>query len=122
MNLDRKTFLRRLSAGVVGLVQAIDRFTPVQGVKFESYAVPRIRGAILDSLRSLDWVPRSVRARSRQIQGAITDLQNELGRSATDAEIAQRLGISADELHDWLTSQECFCPLHINRYECVIPN
>ena len=92
-----------VSAGVVGLVQAIDRFAPVQGVKFESYAVPRIRGAILDSLRSLDWVPRSVRARSRQIQGAITDLQNELGRSATDAEIAQRLGISADELHDWLT-------------------
>ena len=58
---------------------------------------------MVDELRALDWVPRSVRARSRQIQSAITDLQNELGRSATDAEIAQRLGISADELHGWLT-------------------
>jgi RNA polymerase sigma factor for flagellar operon FliA len=91
-----------VSAGVVGLVQAIDRFSPTEGVKFESYAVPRIRGAILDSLRSLDWVPRSVRARSRQIEGAITTLQNDLGRSATDAEIAGHLGITAEELNEWL--------------------
>ncbi len=92
-----------VSAGVVGLVQAIDRYIPTAGVKFESYAVPRIRGAILDSLRSLDWVPRSVRARSRQVEVAITDLQNEFGRPATDAEIAERLKISAEELHEWLS-------------------
>lgn len=91
-----------VSAGVVGLVQAIDRFTPTQGVKFESYAIPRIRGAILDSLRSLDWVPRSVRARSRQIEDAITTLQNELGRPANDAEIAAHLSIAVEELHEWL--------------------
>ncbi len=91
-----------VSAGVVGLVQAIDRFVPTAGAKFESYAVPRIRGAILDSLRALDWVPRSVRTRSRQIEVAITALQNELGRSATDTEIAERLKISADELNEWL--------------------
>lgn len=91
-----------VSAGVVGLVQAIDRFAPRDGVKFESYAIPRIRGAILDSLRSLDWVPRSVRARSRQIEQAITTLQNDLGRPATDAEIADHLKISVEELHEWL--------------------
>ena len=92
-----------VSAGVVGLVQAIDKFSPSEGVKFESYAVPRIRGAILDSLRALDWVPRSVRARSRQIESAIVDLQNELGRTATDAEIAARLAIGVDELNNWLS-------------------
>ena len=91
-----------VSAGMVGLVQSIDRFTPTEGVKFESYAVPRIRGAILDSLRALDWVPRSVRARSRQVEVAIADLQNDLGRPATDAEIAERLAITVDELNEWL--------------------
>jgi RNA polymerase sigma factor for flagellar operon FliA len=87
---------------MVGLVQAIDRFAPTDGVKFESYAIPRIRGAILDSLRALDWVPRSVRARSRQIETAIAALQNELGRPATDNEIAERLTITVDELNEWL--------------------
>ena len=91
-----------VSAGMVGLVQSIDRFAPTEGVKFESYAVPRIRGAILDSLRALDWVPRSVRARSRQVEVAIADLQNDLGRPATDAEIAERLAITVDELNEWL--------------------
>jgi RNA polymerase sigma factor for flagellar operon FliA len=91
-----------VSAGMVGLVQAIDRFAPTDDVKFESYAIPRIRGAILDSLRALDWVPRSVRARSRQIETAIAALQNELGRPASDAEIAERLSISVEELNEWL--------------------
>jgi len=92
-----------VSAGMVGLVQAIDRYEPRPDLKFESYAVPRIRGAILDSLRALDWVPRSVRARSRQIEQAIAELQNSLGRSATEQEIAQRLGIGVDQLNEWLT-------------------
>ena len=91
-----------ISAGVFGLMNAIDRFDPAQGVKFETYAIPRIRGAILDSLRALDWVPRSVRARSRQIETAIAALQNELGRPATDNEIAERLTITVDELNEWL--------------------
>ena len=91
-----------VSSGMVGLVQAIDRFVPAEGVKFESYAIPRIRGAILDSLRALDWVPRSVRSRSRQIETAIAALQNELGRPATDNEIAERLAINVDELNEWL--------------------
>jgi RNA polymerase sigma factor for flagellar operon FliA len=91
-----------VSAGMLGLVQAIDRFVPVDDVKFESYAVPRIRGAILDSLRALDWVPRSVRARSRQIEAAIAALQGELGRPATDEEIAARLEITTEQLNEWL--------------------
>jgi RNA polymerase sigma factor FliA len=91
-----------VSAGVFGLMNAIDRFDPAQGYKFETYAVPRIRGAILDSLRSLDWVPRSVRSRSRSVQDAISKLEHELGRTPTDDEIAHELSISAEELEKWL--------------------
>lgn len=92
-----------VNAGVLGLMNAIDRFDPSQGFKFETYAVPRIRGAILDSLRALDWVPRRVRARSRQVQEAIANLEAQLGRVPSDDEIASQLGISTDEFSDWLT-------------------
>ena len=92
-----------ISAGVFGLMNAIDRFDPAQGVKFETYAIPRIRGSILDSLRALDWVPRSVRSRSRSIETAISDLEHELGRSPSDAEIATKLGIDEEELQKWLS-------------------
>ena len=91
-----------VSAGVFGLMGAIDRFDPGQGVKFESYAVPRIRGAILDGLRALDWVPRSVRSRARTVQDAITALEHRLGREPTDEEIAAEAGIGIDELATWL--------------------
>jgi RNA polymerase sigma factor for flagellar operon FliA len=91
-----------VSAGVFGLMNAIDRFDPEQGAKFETYAIPRIRGAILDGLRSLDWVPRSVRSRSRQIQDAIAALEHQLGRAPTDEEIAAELQIEVVELEKWL--------------------
>lgn len=91
-----------VSAGVFGLMNAIDRFEPDRGFKFETYAVPRIRGAILDGLRGLDWVPRSVRSRSRSIQEAITSLEHSLGRAPTEEEIANDLEISVDELNTWL--------------------
>jgi RNA polymerase sigma factor for flagellar operon FliA len=91
-----------VSAGVFGLMNAIDRFDPEQGAKFETYAIPRIRGAILDGLRSLDWVPRSVRSRSRQIQDAIAELEHQLGRTPTDEEIAAELQIEVVELEKWL--------------------
>jgi len=91
-----------VSAGVFGLMNAIDRFEPDRGFKFETYAVPRIRGAILDGLRGLDWVPRSVRSRSRSIQEAITSLEHSLGRAPTEEEIADELQISVDELNTWL--------------------
>jgi len=90
------------SAGVFGLIGAIERYDPSHGAKFETYAIPRIRGAILDSLRSLDWVPRSVRSRTKSIESAINALEHELGRSPADEEIAARLEISVDELQAWL--------------------
>lgn len=92
-----------VSAGVFGLMTAIDRFDPSHGVKFDSFAVPRIRGAILDGLRALDWVPRSVRAKARSVQDAIAALEHSLGRSPTDEEIAAQLKIDVEELHGWLS-------------------
>jgi RNA polymerase sigma factor for flagellar operon FliA len=92
-----------VSAGVFGLMNAIDRFEPDRGFKFETYAVPRIRGAILDGLRGLDWVPRSVRSRSRAIQDAISSLEHTLQRAPSEEEIAAELAIDIDELNTWLS-------------------
>lgn len=91
-----------VSAGVFGLMNAIDKFDPANGAKFETYAIPRIRGAILDGLRALDWVPRSVRSRSRSVQDAIAHLEHQLGRVPTDEEIAAELQISTEDLEKWL--------------------
>jgi RNA polymerase sigma factor for flagellar operon FliA len=88
-----------VNTGVIGLVEAFGNFEPERGVKFETYAVPRIRGAILDELRALDWVPRSTRARSREIERALNELENELGRLPEKAELARHLDISEAELH-----------------------
>jgi RNA polymerase sigma factor for flagellar operon FliA len=90
--------------GVFGLMDAVDRFDPSLGFKFETFAVPRIKGAILDGLRALDWVPRSVRSRSRQIETAVAKLGNEFKRAPTDEEICAELGIDTDELHKWLST------------------
>jgi RNA polymerase sigma factor for flagellar operon FliA len=87
-----------INTGVIGLVEAFSNFDPDRGVKFETYAVPRIRGAILDELRALDWVPRSTRARSREIERALLALENDFGRPPTDAELAGKLGCTVDEL------------------------
>ena len=92
-----------VSSGVFGLMDAIDRFDPALGFKFETYAIPRIRGAILDSLRSLDWVPRSVRSKARTVESAISDLEHKLKRSPTDDEIAAKLKINGADLEKWLT-------------------
>ena len=92
-----------VSAGVFGLMNAIDKFDPANGAKFETYAIPRIRGAILDGLRALDWVPRSVRSRSRSVQDAIAQLEHHLGRTPTDEEIATELKITVEELEKWLS-------------------
>ena len=83
--------------GVLGLMDAIDRYSPVAGVKFETFAVPRIRGAILDELRKLDWVPRSVRANSRRLEQAAEQVTRETGREAVDLEIARKLAMTLDE-------------------------
>jgi RNA polymerase sigma factor for flagellar operon FliA len=83
--------------GVFGLLDAIDKFDPEKGVKFKTYAVTRIRGAIFDELRSIDWVPRSVRQKTREVEEAIGALEAQLGRTATDQEIAGSLGMDEDE-------------------------
>jgi RNA polymerase sigma factor for flagellar operon FliA len=92
-----------VSYGLLGLIGAIDRFDPEREIKFETYAVARIRGAIIDELRSLDWVPRSVRSRAREIERTIAELERRLGRPPEDEEIAAKLGISEDELQESLT-------------------
>jgi RNA polymerase sigma factor for flagellar operon FliA len=87
-----------VNTGVIGLIEAMSNFDPDRGVKFETYAVPRIRGAILDELRSLDWVPRSTRAKSREIDRATARLENELGRTPSQRELAKTLKISTSDL------------------------
>jgi RNA polymerase sigma factor for flagellar operon FliA len=89
------------SNGIFGLIDAIDKFDPRKGIKFETYASLRIRGAILDQVRKNDWIPRTVRQRQRQIDAAMRDIEAEMGRPATDEELAQALGISEDELLEW---------------------
>ncbi len=91
-----------VSYGLLGLIGAIERFDPDREIKFETFAMARIRGAIIDELRSLDWVPRSVRTRARHIERAIAVLERELMRAPTDAEIATKLGITGEELEDSL--------------------
>ncbi len=89
-----------VQSGVFGLWDAIDRFEPERGLKFETYAMQRIRGAILDELRAQDWVPRTVRSRAREVERALERLETRLQRSATDAEVAAELGITVAELRD----------------------
>ena len=92
-----------VSYGLLGLIGAIDRYDPARDIKFETYAISRIKGAIIDELRALDWVPRSVRSRAREIERAIGELESKLGRAPLDEEIAGKVGISTDELEESLT-------------------
>jgi RNA polymerase sigma factor for flagellar operon FliA len=91
-----------VSYGIFGLIDAIDKFDPSRGFKFETYAIARIKGAILDELRSIDWVPRSVRAKSRAIEKAYAKLEGELHRTPSDAELATELTMSEDQLQSTL--------------------
>ena len=89
-----------VQSGVFGLVDAIERFEQERGLKFETYAMQRIRGAILDELRAQDWVPRSVRTRAREVERALERLEGRLQRSASDAEVAEELGIAVTDLRE----------------------
>ncbi len=91
-----------ISYGLVGLINAIERFDLAREIKFETYAIPRVRGAIIDELRSLDWVPRSVRARARDIENANAKLEHKLQRAPTDDEMAAELGLSMEDFQDSL--------------------
>jgi RNA polymerase sigma factor for flagellar operon FliA len=92
-----------VSYGMFGLIDAIEKFDLERGFKFETYAISRIRGAILDELRSIDWVPRSVRAKARALEQAYAKLENELRRSPTEAEIAVELDLTDDQLQTTLS-------------------
>ena len=89
--------------GLLGLIGAIERYDPDRDVKFETYAIARIKGSIIDELRAMDWVPRSVRSRARDIERAIGGLEAKLGRAPTDEEVAKQLDMSEEELDDSLT-------------------
>jgi RNA polymerase sigma factor for flagellar operon FliA len=91
-----------ISYGLIGLINAIERFEPEREIKFETYAITRVRGAIIDELRALDWVPRSVRARARDIERAHARLEHKLHRAPTDEEMADELRISPEEFQDAL--------------------
>jgi RNA polymerase sigma factor FliA len=92
-----------VSYGIFGLIDALDKFDLAREIKFETYAIPRIRGAIIDELRSLDWVPRSVRFKAREVEKAHSELEARLKRAPSDKEIAAHLGVNLDELHDIVT-------------------
>lgn len=92
-----------ISYGFFGLIDAIDKFQPDRKVKFETYAISRIRGAIIDELRSLDWLPRSLRSKSKEIEKSYIKLEAQLRRSPTDEELATELDITKEELNDLLT-------------------
>ena len=91
-----------ISYGLVGMISAIARFEPEREIKFETYAIPRIRGAIIDELRALDWVPRSVRARAREIERANIKLEHKLQRAPSDEEMASELDVEVEEFQEFL--------------------
>jgi RNA polymerase sigma factor for flagellar operon FliA len=100
MRLPASVEMRDLvNAGVLGLLDAIDKYEPERGVKFNTYAEVRVRGAILDSLRNLDWAPRSLRKKSKDLERIYANLGQKLGRPATDEEVSEALGEDLDGLH-----------------------
>ncbi len=98
-NIDQSDLM---SYGIFGLIDAIEKFEPERGFKFETYAISRIKGAIIDELRQIDWVPRSLRAKARSVERAYSHLENELKRTPEDKEVAKELGVSEDELNNMM--------------------
>ncbi len=88
--------------GVFGLIDAIDKYDLTKGAKFETYASLRIRGSIIDSIREMDWIPRSLRQKSKELERTYSELENELGHSASDKEVSTKLGVSLDEFYKLL--------------------
>lgn len=105
-----------VSYGVFGLIDSIDKFDMGKEVKFETYASLRIRGAILDQIRKMDWIPRTVRQRQKQIDAAVKQLELSNGRPATDAEIAEHIGISEDEFLEWQGQVKADNIISLNEY------
>jgi len=91
-----------VSYGIFGLIDAIEKFDIERNIKFETYAINRIRGAIIDELRAIDWIPRSVRFKAREVERALAELESRLLRPPSDAELAEQLGVSIDDLQETL--------------------
>ncbi|MBP3458283.1 MAG: FliA/WhiG family RNA polymerase sigma factor [Lachnospiraceae bacterium] len=102
--------------GVFGLIDAIDKFDTCKDVKFETYASLRIRGAILDQIRKMDWIPRTIRQRQKKIDTVIREIETATGRTATDEEIAKGLGISDEEYLDWQSQMKITGVISLNEY------
>ncbi len=105
-----------VSYGVFGLIDAIDKFDVSKDVKFETYASLRIRGSILDQIRRMDWIPRTVRQRQRKIDEAVKEIEMETGKSATDEQIAERLGVSGEEYTDWQSQMKVTNVVSLNEF------
>ena len=106
-----------VSYGIFGLIDAIDKFDMDKNVKFETYASLRIRGAILDQIRKMDWIPRTVRQRQRKIDEAIKAVEMRTGKAATDEEIALELGISGEELTGWQSQLQVTNVVSLSEFE-----
>lgn len=105
-----------VSYGIFGLIDAIDKFDCLKEVKFETYASLRIRGAILDQIRKMDWIPRTIRQKQKKIETVIKEIEQETGHSATEEEIAEKLGISNDEYADWQSQMKITGLVSLNEY------
>lgn len=105
-----------VSYGIFGLIDAIDKFDCLKDVKFETYASLRIRGAILDQIRKMDWIPRTIRQKQKRIDAAIREIETRYGRSATDEEIAEILGITDDEYLDWQSQMKITNVVSLNEF------
>lgn len=105
-----------VSYGIFGLIDAIDKFDCLKDVKFETYASLRIRGAILDQIRKMDWIPRTIRQKQKRIDAAIREIETTSGKSATDEEIAQNLGISDEEYLDWQSQMKITNVVSLNEF------
>ena len=105
-----------VSYGIFGLIDAIDKFDYLKEIKFETYASLRIRGAILDQIRKMDWIPRTIRQKQKKIDQVIHQIETETGRGATDEEIAAKLGISEEEYYDWQSQMKVTGLVSLNEY------
>lgn len=105
-----------VSYGIFGLIDAIDKFDCFKEVKFETYASLRIRGAILDQIRKMDWIPRTIRQKQKKIEAVIKEIEQTTGHTATEEEIAKGLGISEDEYLDWQSQMKITGLVSLNEY------
>ncbi|MCK9216534.1 MAG: FliA/WhiG family RNA polymerase sigma factor [Firmicutes bacterium] len=105
-----------VSYGIFGLIDAIDKYDLSRGVKFDTYAQIRIRGAIIDFLREADWIPRSVRQKAKEIELAYDEIESEKGESATDKEVAEKLGVSLEEFHKRINSISSYTLVSLDDY------